>query len=298
VDVRDALEAAIKIVWSELRHRARLSRDDLVSVPKVCADPSKLTQVFVNVLMNAIQAIPEERAGQEGAVITLRTRQLSGERLAIEISDTGVGISEGDRRRLFEPFFSTKPHDKGTGLGLFVSLGIVSAFGGSIDLESAPGQGTTVRIVLPVGHGIESDEARADAPAPPSGAHQRLLVVDDDVLVARTLARLLRGHSVEVVASGRAALERLAAQGSGFDLVLCDLMMPELTGMDVYEEVVRRHPRLADRFVFISGGGVTERSRRFIELHADRVLSKPIDSRQLSELMARTVDANRLTPPS
>jgi signal transduction histidine kinase/CheY-like chemotaxis protein len=298
VDVRDALDAAIKIVWSELRHRARLSKDGLVSVPKVCVDPSKLTQVFVNVLMNAIQAIPEERAGQDGAVITLRTRQLSGERLAIEITDTGVGISEDDRRRLFEPFFSTKPHDKGTGLGLFVSLGIVSAFGGSIDLESEPGQGTTVRIVLPIGHGVESDQGTADVPAPLSGAQQRLLVVDDDVLVARTLARLLRGHSVEVVASGRAALERLAAQGSGFDLVLCDLMMPELTGMDVYEEVVRRHPRLADRFVFISGGGVTERSRRFIELHADRVLSKPIDSRQLSELMAKRVDANRLTPPS
>ncbi|HWA77812.1 MAG TPA: ATP-binding protein [Polyangiaceae bacterium] len=288
VDVREVLEAAVKLVWGELRHRVHLERL-LSPVPPVVADPNRLTQVFVNVLMNAVQAIPEERAGQPGSIITLRTRATDAGEIAIEISDTGVGIATQDRARLFEPFFSTKPQDKGTGLGLFVSLGIVSSLGGRIDLESRVGEGTLVRIVLPVDRGVAPEPERISSIPPPSLRDRRLLVVDDDVLVARTLARLLSGHRVEVVGNGREALARLTREGPPFDLVLCDLMMPDLTGMDVYEEIEKNHPSLADRFVFISGGGVTERSRKFIELHADRVLAKPIDSRQLSKLLAQRV---------
>jgi signal transduction histidine kinase/CheY-like chemotaxis protein len=287
VDVEEALETATKLARSELRHRARLKRD-CQAIPKVMADSTKLTQVFVNVLVNAAQAIPEERMARGEAVITLKTRTLSENRVAIEISDTGTGIRDEVRHRLFEPFFTTKPSDRGTGLGLFVSLGIVTGFGGTIEVDSRIDEGTTVRIILPAWHGVE--------PAPETGPrvslrtleNRRLLVVDDDVLVARTLARQLSGHDVEVVSSGQAALDRLGLDGPGFDLVLCDLMMPDMTGMDVYETVEERHPALADRFVFISGGGVTERSRQFLETHADRVLPKPIDSRQLCELLLRT----------
>lgn len=287
IDVCELLEAAVKLARGEIRHRARLDRAYEI-VPKVFADPNKLTQVFVNVLVNAAQAIPEERLGSEFAVVTLRTRTIEGDRLAIEVSDTGTGISEEVRQRLFEPFFTTKPSDKGTGLGLFVSLGIVTGFGGNIEVESHPGEGTTLRIILPAWHGVE--------PAPETGPrvslrtvkNRRLLVVDDDALVARTLARLLSGHRVDVVASGHAALERLAETGGDYDLVLCDLMMPDMTGMDVYEEVQQRHPEVAERFVFISGGGVTERSRQFLEHHAERVLPKPIDSRQLCEILEKS----------
>jgi signal transduction histidine kinase/ActR/RegA family two-component response regulator len=286
VDLSEVLDASVKLVWSELRHRARLERE-LASVPKLLADPIRLTQVFVNVLMNAVQAIPEERAGLADSRITVRTRLLSQKLLAVEIEDTGVGIAEADRPRLFEPFFSTKPQDKGTGLGLFVSLGIVSSLGGRIDVESREGCGTLVRVVLPVPEGVLVPMERVSSIPPPSVKNRRLLVVDDDLLVARTLVRLLNEHRVEVATSGRDALLRLAANGADFDLVLCDLMMPDITGMDVYEEVERMHPSLASRFVFISGGGVTERSRRFLELHAERVLPKPIDSAQLSRLLAK-----------
>lgn len=286
VDAREVLEAAVKLVWSELRHRARLERD-LKEVPKLYADPIRLTQVFVNVLMNAVQAIPEERAGRPESVITLRTRELPSGLVAIEIEDTGIGISEADRPRLFEPFFSTKPQDKGTGLGLFVSLGIVSALGGRIDVESHEGRGTLVRVVLPIPEGVVPVMERVSSLPPPSVKNRRLLVVDDDVLVARTLVRLLSDHRVEVVTSGREAMAKLASEGNEFDLVLCDLMMPDVTGMDLYEEVEKKHPGLAGRFVFISGGGVTERSRRFLEVHADRVLPKPIDSAQLIRLLAK-----------
>ena len=188
---------------------------------------------------------------------------------------------------MFEPFFSTKPQDKGTGLGLFVSLGIVSALGGRIDVESEVGRGTLVRVVMPIPEGIVPVVERVSSLPPPSVKNRRLLVVDDDVLVARTLVRLLSEHRVEVATSGRDAMAKLASEGNEFDLVLCDLMMPDVTGMDLYEEVEKQQPGLAARFVFISGGGVTERSRRFLETHADRVLPKPIDSAQLTRLLAK-----------
>jgi len=286
VDVAEALEAATQLARGEIRHRARLDKR-YGAVPKVLADPSKLTQVFVNVLVNAAQAIPDERMASGEAWITLTTRVLSDGRVAVEISDTGVGIEEDVKERLFEPFFTTKADDRGTGLGLFVSLGIVTGFGGSIEVDSRIGQGTTIRILLPASHGAE---ARLEPPPPRSIRalrKRRLLIVDDDVLVARTLARQLSGHQVEVVLSGQAALDRLASSGNAFDLVLCDLMMPDLTGMDVFEVVEAKYPHLAERFVFVSGGGVTERSRRFLEQHAERVLPKPIDSHQLCELLDR-----------
>lgn len=287
IDVCELLETAVKLVRGELRHRARLEREYEV-VPKVLADPNKLTQVFVNLLVNAAQAIPEERLGSAHAVVTLRTRKLAGDRLAIEVNDTGTGITDEVRQRLFEPFFTTKPSDKGTGLGLFVSLGIVTGFGGNIEVESRVGHGTTLRVVLPAWHGVEPVPEPGSRISLRSVRNRRLLVVDDDALVARTLVRQLTGHKVDVVGSGHAALERLAETGGEYDLVLCDLMMPDMTGMDVYEEVEQRHPELKSRFVFISGGGVTERSRRFLEAHADRVLPKPIDSRQLCELLQRS----------
>jgi signal transduction histidine kinase/ActR/RegA family two-component response regulator len=286
VDIQRLLEEALKVARGETRHRVRLERR-YEQVPKVMADPTRLTQVCVNLIVNAAQSIPEARAGGPDAIITLRTRPLSDERLAIEISDTGVGIREEARERLFEPFFTTKQRAGGTGLGLFVSLGIVTGLGGTIEIDSTVGKGTTVRVILPAWLGADLEQDEVASASVRTLANRRLLVVDDDVLVARTLARQLSGHHVEVVSSGQAALERLSTDDRSFDLVLCDLMMPDMTGMDVYEAVEVRCPELAERFVFISGGGVTERSRKFLEVHADRVLPKPIDSRQLCELLVR-----------
>ncbi len=270
--------------------RAHLERE-LGRTARILAEPTKLTQVFVNVLMNAVQSIPEERAGKAGATLRLRTAMLPNDMVSVEISDTGVGIPEPDRQRLFEPFFSTKSHDKGTGLGLFVSLGIVSALGGQIEVDSELGVGTTVRILLPAWRGAHPEAEHVSSAPPPSLGSRRLLIIDDDPLVARTLVRQLGSHAVEVVGNGSDALARLEQAGNRFDLVLCDLMMPGLTGMDVFAETERRWPNLADRFVFISGGGVSERSRLFLERHATRVLHKPIDGRKLARLLAERAEA-------
>ena len=282
----DVMESSIKLVMNELRHRARLERD-LQPVPDVLADDTRLAQVFVNLLLNAAQAMPEDRQGH-GALIIARTRVTADGMAAIEIIDNGMGISDEDKRRLFEPFFTTKPQDQGTGLGLFVSMGIVSSFGGRIEVDSKLGHGTTLRILLPAAPEDALDLSSMSTLKPQVLVrNRRLLVIDDDVLVARTLVRLLGEHRVEVATSGHDGLSRLLADGQSFDLVLCDLMMPDMTGMDLFEEVQRRKPGVAERFVFISGGGVTERSRRFIEANGARVLIKPIDGRELQEILAR-----------
>jgi signal transduction histidine kinase/ActR/RegA family two-component response regulator len=286
VDVREAIEAAVKLSWGALRHRARLdTRID--PMPRVLADSTRLTQVFVNLLMNALQAMPEDRTGQGDSFIEVSASLRADGQIAVAVADNGRGIAERDRPRLFEPFFSTKPQDEGSGLGLFVSLGIVTAIGGSVEVESELGVGTTVRILLPPATSVSAPAERVSS-FPVSAARRRLLVVDDDVLVSRTLGRLLKGHHVDVASSGREALERLA-KDRDYDLVLCDLMMPGMTGMDLYEEIERKYPTTAGRVVFISGGGLTERSREFIERHADRVLPKPIDSQQLANLLAKWV---------
>src|SRR5690606_18813180 len=284
IDPVEALRSALRLTGNEIRCRARLVQD-LEPVPMVLADSTQLTQVFVNVLLNAAQAIPEKQPDAGSAVIAVRSRSLPDGRIAIEVIDSGTGISERDQRRLFEPFFTTKPQDQGTGLGLFVSLGIVTSFGGTIEVDSKLGSGTTVRVLLPLSQNGARTEHRSTRPPPPS-QDRRLLVVDDDVLVARTIVRLLKDHHVEVATSGPAALERLRKDGASFDLVLCDLMMPGMTGMDLFEEIERCHPSLAVRFVFISGGGVTDRSHEFIENHRERVLSKPIDCRAISRVLA------------
>jgi CheY-like chemotaxis protein len=221
-------------------------------------------------------------------VITVRSRKTSDGMVAIEVVDPGRGISESDQRRLFEPFFTTKPQDQGTGLGLFVSLGIISSFGGKIEVDSTLGEGTTVRILLPP---APSDlQVKRTSSRPPASEREcRLLVVDDDVLVARSIVRLLSGHRVEVATSGREALARLLDASSCFDLVFCDLMMPDMTGMDLFETIERSRPTLARRFVFISGGGVTDGCRKFIENHPTRVVSKPIDRRALDRVLAEHV---------
>jgi two-component system NtrC family sensor kinase len=280
----EALESALKLAGNELRCRARLSRE-LQTVPNVLADPTQLTQVFVNLLLNAAQAIPDEQSGTANSVITVRSRLQTDGRVAIEVRDTGRGISETDQKRLFEPFFTTKPLDQGTGLGLFVSLGIISSFQGEIEVESQLGAGTTVRVLLPVAK--TSTAPRQVSSRPPLAARdRRLLLVDDDILVARSIVRLLDEHEVEVVTSGKAALRRLLEHGPAFDLIFCDLMMPDMTGMDLFEEIERSRPLLAERFVFISGGGVTDRCRQFIENHHERVLSKPIDRRAIKRVLA------------
>ncbi|RKG65539.1 PAS domain S-box protein [Corallococcus sp. CA054B] len=273
VDVHAVLDSVVMMAANEIRHRARLRRD-YGTVPQVMGNEGRLCQVFLNLVVNAAQAIPEGSAHDHEVVLVTR---VSGEQVVVEVRDTGSGIAPEVLGRIFDPFFTTKPVGVGTGLGLSICHGIITGLGGDIQVDSTVGKGSTFRVVLPAPQPdpvVRSPEAPPpDAPVVPRG---RVLVVDDEPAVGRVLQRLLRGHDVEVATSGRQALERMS-RAPGFDAVLCDVMMPDLAGRDVYEAVRRAHPGLERRFVFVSGGAFTAGAREFLEHIPNPLLEKPFD---------------------
>ncbi len=279
-DVCDALEKAIQIAGNEIRHRAMLDRD-YRSTGAIDTSNARLGQVFINILINAAHAIHEGRADDNKISVTVET--VPGRGVAVEISDTGVGISPADLPRIFDPFVTTKAVGKGTGLGLSIAHGIVTSLGGTIAVDSEVDRGTTFRIVLPT-----VDYADVQAPEPASSGEIRIrtgkiLIVDDEPLVARAIKRALGRHDTVVANSGRAALEHL--EQTQFDIVLCDLMMPDMTGMEVFAAVEDRWPEMTKRIVFVTGGAFTDAARNFLASIPNLAIEKPVNINELRALV-------------
>jgi PAS domain S-box-containing protein len=281
-DVRGIVESAVQMAWHELRHRARLVKS-LGDVPPVDANEARLGQVFLNLLVNAAQAIPEGHADRHQVRVSTRTDARGN--AVVEVSDTGIGIAPGDLPRIFDPFFTTKG-EAGTGLGLAISMGTVRALGGDILVESTLGRGSSFRVIIP--------PAKPWRSSAPSSSHRvralprrRVLVIDDERLVGDAIARSLsEENDVEVVTDAQQALSRIAAGGT-YDVILCDLMMPVVTGMDLYTEILRTAPKLAGRLVFMTGGAFTPRARAFLESIGNPCLEKPLDMGKLRSLLAK-----------
>lgn len=281
VDVTVALDAALQLVAHDLRKRAQVVRE-YEPAPKIEANESRLGQVFLNLLVNALQALPEGGDNE----LRVRVTAPDDSTVVVEIIDTGEGIAPEFLSRVFDPFFTTKPVGVGTGLGLFVCQGIVSSLGGTLSLSSEVGKGTTVRVSLPA-LTLPSDRIPS-APPPASAAARgaRVLVVDDEPPLGRALtAALLGEHDVVCATSGEAALERLASDDR-FDVILCDLMMPDLDGMELWKRVRAARPDLADRFVFITGGAFSPEATAFLDEGRPH-LEKPFDMPKLRALLRK-----------
>jgi len=286
VDVRNVLAFAEKMAGKEMRQRARVVRD-IQPVPPVKANESRLGQVFLNLLLNAAQAIPDGTAAQHEIRIRTRTDGLG--RAVVEISDTGRGIPEELRARVFDPFFTTKPIGEGTGLGLSICLGIVRSLGGEILLDSEVGRGSTFRVALPA-HQAERTTAVFPAPELPGQARVRLLVVDDEPYICTAIQRLLRReHQVTALTTVKDALS-LVAGGERFDVILSDLMMPEQNGEDFYKELHRVDPDQARRMIFMTGGAYTPRSEEFLRSSRLPQVSKPLSLEVLQGAIREVVD--------
>jgi CheY-like chemotaxis protein len=261
---------------------------EIAPTPRVLASEHRLGQVFLNLLINAAQSVPEGRASEH--LIRASTGVHPDGRVRVTVSDDGAGIPPEIRSRIFDPFFTTKPIGVGTGLGLSICHGIVAALGGEITVESEVGRGSTFSVFLPTASGEPLQEAPARA-APTAGA--RILVVDDEPLVCKALQRILSPpHEVGVRESGREALETLESDAA-WDLVLCDLMMPEITGMELYRLTAVRSPALARRFVFLTGGAFTDGARDFLQEVSNERVEKPFDPAVLRELIAGLVSRFR-----
>jgi PAS domain S-box-containing protein len=282
VAIIPVLESALSMAFNEVKHRARLVKD-FDAVPRVMANDSRLGQVFLNLLINAAQAIPEGRAGENE--VRVRTRTAPDGTAIVEISDTGQGIPEDLRTRVFDPFFTTKPVGQGTGLGLSICQGIVRECGGEVRFETEVGKGTLFTVTLPAAPAAAVAAAAMQEETDRSGRRRRVMVIDDEPLVGTAVRRLLEHqHDVVVLTSARDALVRTAS-GETFDAILCDLMMPDVTGMEFLSLLRAQQESLADRVVFMTGGAFTPRARDFLESVPNRWIEKPVDGAVLHAMM-------------
>jgi signal transduction histidine kinase len=279
LDVAQVLDATLAMVANEIRHRARLVKD-YAQTSEVIANEARLGQVFLNLLLNAVQALPEGQPETNEIRVVLRAP--ASNRVIVEIHDNGVGIAPQVRGRIFEPFFTTKPIGIGTGLGLSICHGILTSLGGTLSVESEVGRGSVFRVDLPAARrtiGVTAS-ARASEVAPtpsPSTSRGRILIVDDEPIVCFSLQRLLSSEG-EVIAmtSAREALAYIES-GNRFDVILCDMLMPQMDAPALFDEIQKIAPEQAERMVFVTGGAFTIRARDFLERVPNARLSKPFD---------------------
>ncbi len=288
VDVEECLESTLNIVSSQIENRAMLKRE-INNAPPVLAVEAGLGQVFLNLILNAVQAIPQGE--YEEHQIEVRVDD-DGDWVTISISDTGVGISEEDLDRIFDPFFTTKEDEGGTGLGLPISQNIIAEMGGRIAVDSELGRGSTFRVSLPVAPmklEVTSDERIPTAELPDFEV-EKILVVDDDKRICIAFSRMLkRAFDVDIETNSRRALERLVG-GEHFDVIIVDLMMPQLDGVELIESVEKERPDLDGRFILITGAAFTSEVCDFVDERGVRIMEKPFKQKRLFELIEEIVD--------
>ncbi|MGC8836937.1 MAG: GAF domain-containing protein [Anaerolineae bacterium] len=295
IHLNDLLERTLALRAYEMQvSNITVVKDYDPDLPHTMADPQQMQQVFLNIILNAEQALE----GQGGGRLVVRTRFReapsgpggAGGSILVEFEDDGPGIPATVLPRIFDPFFTTKEVGKGTGLGLSIAYGYVAEHGGQIWAENnpPPRKGCTFYVELPVvpqepGEEETPEAARREPPPRPA----RILVVEDEHTVAELYARALGdlGHQVEVATEGQEALQRLRAEP--FDLVVSDVKMPGMDGVEFYEALKATHPELAERILFITGDTVSGKTRRFLEESRKPYLSKPVDLDRLEELVNR-----------
>jgi PAS domain S-box-containing protein len=302
VSLPEVWAAAARLTSSLVRHRGSLA-EDIEPVANVIGSAPRFQQLMVTLVSFAVQRMPE---GHEGNEIRVAMRNLDAQHVIIEVSDNGASIPAAQLPRLFDPFATLGPFvpvaamtsgSEGTSysgpsnlthsLSLAMCHEIVVEAGGTIAVESEPGSSTTFRITLPSMALAEAAPAHEPPKAKVLASRHRLLIVDDEALIGDLLRRVLnRDFEVEVLVSGREAVERLT-QTSAPDVVLCDVMMPGLSGVDVYHAVVARHASLGSRFVFMTGGSIHDDLSAFLASSGRPCVEKPFDLAHL----VRTVSA-------
>jgi nitrogen-specific signal transduction histidine kinase/CheY-like chemotaxis protein len=286
VELPRVIDSAIRLASTNLGGRARI-HTSFGAVPLVGADESRLCQVFVNLLVNAADACPVERADTNEIRVSTATAA-SGDAI-VEVHDTGSGIASSDMSRLFDAFFTTKKGEQGIGLGLSIVKELVTAFGGTIEVESEVGAGTLFRVRLPAAP-LGRQESRTDLRRSGDERRGRVLLVDDDPSVLSALGRLVSlHHEVVTVGGGVGALDLLRS-GARFDAILCDLMMPDLTGMGLHEALVRERPDVVERMVFITAGAFTPEARSFLDRVPNERLFKPFDGGAVRGAIRKLID--------
>jgi signal transduction histidine kinase/ActR/RegA family two-component response regulator len=252
--------------------------------PPVAGRPEELREVLTNLITNAVDAMPA------GGVCRVRLSAVD-DWAVVAVSDTGIGMAEEMRRRVFEPFFTSKG-PRGTGLGLAVSWGIVTRHGGTIEVDSAPGEGTTFRLRLPIPVTLPDVVVGMPLTLPPRPA--RLLLIEDEADVQAVLAEMLReaGYVVEVAKDGLEGIEK--CDRHPVDMVLSDISMPGISGWDVAARLRARHPQIP--IGFVTGWGDQLDPERLAAAGVDFVVAKPFQAHDILRHVAQTLMRPRTTP--
>jgi signal transduction histidine kinase/ActR/RegA family two-component response regulator len=286
---------ALAVTRNAIRHRATLQvsiEDDLV----VAMRESSLFQVLVNLLQNAGQAIPEGQAsGNTVSIRGQRTTDSAGvDWIRIDVSDTGAGISRDISDKIFDPFFTTKDVGKGTGLGLSVCKTLIDQAQGRISILDRQEQGSTFRMELrPAAANLPI--SLPEAAVPESIASKRILVLDDDPRVGRAVKTILSNH--EVITYDKAEEAIHAVRNGVFDLVICDVMMPDINGIQVRDLMLRDRPDLTNRWIFMSGGIFGTALSQDIRESSVPLIDKPIEKEVLLHALRRMF-GNETSPQS
>ncbi len=268
--IRDFVKLLHRLIGEDIRLDIQLQETAFVKM-----DPGNLGQVLLNLTLNARDAMPQ------GGTIRIRTTQVmwpaatknARSHVLLEVSDTGKGMSEDTLSHIFEPFFTTKTKDKGTGLGLATVYGIVKQSGGDISIESQLGKGATFKIYLPREVDVKAADGSPSKAGSRADGHETLLVIEDEDIVRRVVVKRLlnSGYKVLEASDGKRALALLAQYGEVVNMVITDVVMPEMNGREVVNRIRETHPRIAVLYMsgypeeIITRRGTLEPGINFIE---------------------------------
>jgi signal transduction histidine kinase len=291
VSINEILESSLDLMAYELRtSNVQIVRQFENNLPKVLADYQQLEQVFVNIINNARQAIGASRRDGQIRLTTESRHRL----VRIVIEDNGPGIPAEHLPKIFNPFFTTKEVGQGTGLGLSLSYGLVQEHGGTITAENRPERGARFVIELPVALGAEDNvrdliQQQPAGPAKTNGSKTCLVIDDEAAIITLTRKMLERsGFRVQTAPDGASALQLLSA--SDFDIMLCDLRMPGLSGHEVFRQLHSFNARMASRFIFMTGDVVNEQTQQFLQEHGQVCLVKPFSNEQFQAAISTVLE--------
>ena len=293
LNIEVVVESSLRMARHEIRDRARVVKD-FAPTPSVYGHEGRLGQVFVNLIANAAQSIAKGRP--EYNQITISTGTEESGRVFVEIADTGVGIAPEVLPRIFDPFFTTKPVGLGTGIGLAISRRLLAALDGTLVVQSQLGKGSVFRVSLPAYRGEPVIVAPNVAIAPMVERRGRVLLIEDEPTVRAEMEQAL-APTQDVISTGRArdAL-RLLTTGHAFDIIFCEGVMPQMTGIEFYKSLKQAESSQTDRIVFVSGKAVTGESARFIGEARNIVIRRPLHMGRLRALAARFATEGPLLP--
>ena len=286
VDLNVVLQQVIDLTdarWSDMPQERgiliRVQSEFAANLPTILGAETEIRDALTNLVLNAVDAMPDGgtltlRSYSKNSPTALRTDDLPATHVSVEVCDTGIGMSEAVRNRCLEPFYTTKG-ERGTGLGLAMAYGMIQRHGAELEIDSEPGVGTTLRLIFPV---AAMTVASVSAPYDQPLEHLRILVVDDDPLLLKSLQETLEqdGHLVRGADGGQAGIDAFCAAlrcGTPFQVVVTDLGMPNIDGRTVAAAIKSQAP--ATPVILLTGWGYRLRAENDLPQHVDRVLSKP-----------------------